>query len=84
MIPDDETMRKIIRFRTNFFLYGPRASGKTTYLKSFLDQLKIPYIYLNCTFADKKVNFFKLLNHELDKFFISKLKKIQIEEPKDF
>ena len=38
MIPkDDEAMKKIMNSRINFFLYGPRASGKTYYLNGLLD-----------------------------------------------
>jgi predicted AAA+ superfamily ATPase len=37
MILKDEAMKKIMNSRINFFLYGPRASGKTYYLKGLLD-----------------------------------------------
>ncbi len=58
----------MINSRTNFFIYGPRAIGKTTMIKDIFKKTQVDYIYINCTIADKKVNFFKYLNHELNKF----------------
>lgn len=58
----------------NFFVYGPRASGKTTLLKNLYKETNIEYIYINCTMGDKKTNFFRYLNHEMDKFFKRKIK----------
>jgi predicted AAA+ superfamily ATPase len=33
MIPDKNTLTRFLKARMNFFVYGPRASGKTTLLK---------------------------------------------------
>lgn len=57
----------------NFFVYGPRATGKTTMIKKAFQDTKTQYIEINCTMGDKKVNFFKYLNHEMDKFIKKKI-----------
>lgn len=75
MIPEKNTLTRFLKARMNFFVYGPRASGKTTLLKEVFKDADIEYIYINCTMADKKANFFKYLNHEFDKFFRKKLRQ---------
>jgi predicted AAA+ superfamily ATPase len=75
MIPDDSTLKRFLKAKMNFFVYGPRASGKTFLLKKLFEELKMDYIYINCTMGDKKANFFRYLNHELDKFFKKKLRE---------
>jgi AAA+ ATPase superfamily predicted ATPase len=75
MIPCNSTLERFVKSRQNFFLYGPRASGKTSTLKGVFNNAKVDYIYINCTMGDKKVNFFRYLNHEMHKFFKNKFKK---------
>jgi Cdc6-like AAA superfamily ATPase len=73
MIPDENTLRRFLRAKMNFFVYGPRASGKTRLLKKVFEEANTDFIYINCTMGDKKSNFFRYLNHEMDKFFKKKL-----------
>lgn len=79
MIPDKGTLIRFLKAKMNFFVYGPRASGKTTLVKNIFEEAGITYIYINCTMGDKKTNFFRYLNHEFDKFFKRRLKEEERE-----
>ena len=74
MIPNDQALLRLIKGRVTFFLYGARATGKTTKLKDLLRDAEVEYIYMNCTMGDKKVNFLKYLHHQLQKFLKKKIK----------
>ncbi len=41
MIPDKNTLTRFLKARMNFFVYGPRASGKTTLLKEVFNDAGI-------------------------------------------
>lgn len=40
MIPDEGTLRRFLKSRVNFFVYGPRATGKTTMIKKAFEETK--------------------------------------------
>ena len=65
MIPSSQALIRLIKAKGTFFLYGARATGKTTKLKDLFEDAEVEYIYLNCTMGDKKANFLKYLNHQL-------------------
>lgn len=41
MIPDKNTLTRFLKARMNFFVYGPRASGKTILLKEIFHDANI-------------------------------------------
>ena len=49
MIPDEIVLNKFLQSKINFFVYGPRATGKTTLLKKLFKSNQINFIYINCT-----------------------------------
>jgi len=40
MIPDEIILRRFIKSRVNLFIYGPRATGKTTMIKKAFNDTK--------------------------------------------
>lgn len=72
----------MVRSNTCFLLYGHKASGKTTLIRSVLKETNSEYIYINCTLANKRANFLKLFNVELNKYLCSKSEDFKKREKK--
>ena len=68
MLPKKETLKLLIKSNTSFLIYGQTSSGKTTLVQELLEETKAKYIEINCTLANKRANFLRLFNVELNKF----------------
>jgi Cdc6-like AAA superfamily ATPase len=68
MMPRREVLVRLVRANISFLLYGQKAAGKTTMVQKVLKEANANHIEINCTLANKKTNFLKLFNVELNKY----------------
>ena len=73
MLPKPAVITRLIRSNVSFLLYGQKASGKTTTILNLLEESRANYVVINCTLANKRSNFLRLLSVELYKYLKEKM-----------
>ena len=82
MLPHREVLLRLVKANVCFLLYGHKASGKTTLIRNILHENESAYIYINCTLANKRANFLKLFNVELNNYLCVKSEEFKKRDRK--
>lgn len=72
MLPSRQTLLRLMRSNTSFFIYGQKASGKTCLVKELFKESGMAFIEINCMLISKKAHFLQLFNVELNKYLVSR------------